>query len=216
MIKKILLYGLLCIGIISIVGCALNKAPQKRLYLLNYEPEQLENRLNASPYPFTIRIRQFNIDEAYDRSQIVYRKNAFEMGYYYYRIWAIKPTAMVADLIHNHFETVNLVRHVVRRLDEGFRPDYELRGTIEALEEYDSEEVWFAHFAIRMKLVRLADEKIVYSKSFNKRKQLSHHTPKQVVKELSRMLDYFMSEAITEIDKVLLNEYKTQIKTQQK
>jgi ABC-type uncharacterized transport system auxiliary subunit len=188
-----------------LAGCA--SAPVKQYYTLNYIAEPMSRRINPSPYPYTIRIKKLDIEEAYARPQIVYRKSPFEMQYYFYRVWAVKPVDMVSDLIEKHMASANIVSHVVRRLDEGAKPDYELSGKIEAIEEYDNESVWFAHFAIRLQLTRLSDDQIVYSRRFDDRKQVFQREPESVVREMSRIMDVRVSQALMDIDAVLAREY---------
>jgi ABC-type uncharacterized transport system auxiliary subunit len=188
-----------------LAGCG--AAPVKKFYMLNYVPEPLSERLNVNPYPYTIRIKEFAIEKAYDQQSIVYRTSAYEMGRYFYRAWAVNPTNMFVDLIQKHFDAVNLVSHAVRRLDEGGKPDYELNGIIEAIEQYESEENWFAHLAFRLSLVRIADNRVVYSRDFDSHKQVPNRDPIDVVRELSRIMDVQISQAIHDIDVVLMREY---------
>ncbi len=186
-------------------GCA--SVPEKSYYILNYEPEPLTGRRYNGPYPFVIRVKTFEIEEAYARPQIVYRKSPFQLQYYFYRVWAVKPEDMITDLMVKHLTSVGLVSQVVRRFDEGAKPNYELTGAIEAIEEYDSDEVWFAHIAFRLRLVRLSDARTVYTRRFDSRKQVFQKDPEYVVRELSRIVDILMNQAIHDMDQVLAREY---------
>ena len=120
-------------ALVVLAGCA--KIQVKQYYLLNYTPASERDRLNPGPYPCTIRLKDFDIEEAYSRPQIVYRQSPFQRCYYVYRVWAVKPERMITDLLHKHLLGANLVSNVVRRFDEGNRPDYELSGIVEAIEE---------------------------------------------------------------------------------
>jgi ABC-type uncharacterized transport system auxiliary subunit len=186
-------------------GCA--TVPIKHYYILNYLPSTTTERLNPAPYPCTIRLRDFSIEDAYNRPQIVYRQSPFQLQYYAYRVWAVKPTRMVTDLVHKHLVTRGLVSSVTRRFDEGPKPDYELSGVIEALEEYDSEELWFAHLALRMNLVRISDGQSVYTRRFDIRKRVYKHAPENVVRELSALMEFVMTQAARDIDRRFLKEY---------
>ena len=183
------------------------KIPIKKFYIINYEPEPLLDRKMTGPYPITIRIKDFSIERAYAKQEIVYRKSPYELQYYYYRVWAVKPTQMITDMIQKHIAATGLVSQVVRRLDEGKTPDYELTGTIEAIEEYDSEEIWFAHLAIRMELTRMKDKRVVYYRRFDKRKRVHQHEPEYVINVLSQIMDFIMTQALHDIDVVLGKEY---------
>jgi uncharacterized lipoprotein YmbA len=186
-------------------GCA--TLPIKQYYVLNYLPSTQRERASASPYPCTIRLRDFGIEEAYNRPQVVYRQSPFELRYYYYRVWAVKPTRMITDLVYKHLLTDNLASSVIRRFDEGPKPDFELTGMIEAIDEYDSEELWFAHLAIRLNLQRVSDGSSLYTRRFDLRKRVYEHKPENVIREMSSLLEFIMTQAMRDIDARLAKEY---------
>ncbi|MGD9200427.1 MAG: ABC-type transport auxiliary lipoprotein family protein [Chitinispirillia bacterium] len=196
--------GLLLLCFI-LLQCA--SIPVKKYYVINYEPVPMTSRLSPNPYPCVIRIKEFDIEEAYSRPQIVYRKSPYELLYYYFRVWAVKPTKMITDMVEKHLVSTGLVSHVVRRFDEGFKPDYELTGNIEALEEYDNEDIWWAHLSIRFEFTRLRDRQIIYSQSFDKRKRVFQYNPEDVIRELSQTMDFIMSQVLNDIDSALAKEY---------
>jgi hypothetical protein len=99
-----------------------------------------------------------------------------------------------------------MVNHVVQRYDEDIKPDYELTGAIEALEEYDSDQLWFAHLAMRLSLTRLSDGVVLYSRQFDNRKKVFRYSPEAVVQELSAILEFIMVQGIHDIDAVLAKE----------
>ncbi|MCU0609035.1 MAG: ABC-type transport auxiliary lipoprotein family protein [Chitinispirillaceae bacterium] len=192
----------------TLAGCTFfAKIPSKQYFVMNYVVSSMKTRLNPVAYPFTIRLRDFNIEEAYNRPQIVYRQSPFELQYYYYRVWAVKPTRMIADLVYKHLSSSGIVTSVIRRLDEGPHPDYELSGNVEALEEYDSQELWFAHVAIRITLNRASDGTTIYSRRFDLRKRVYMHTPENVIKELSSLMEYIMTQTVLDLDLVFAKEY---------
>ena len=143
-LRRVLL--LACAALAVAVCCG--KIPIKQYYVLNYVPMRSAGRLLANPYPFTVRLKELDIEDAYNRSQIVYRQSPYELRYYFYKLWAVSPKKMITDLIQKHLESINFVSHIIRRYDEGLKPNYELSGVIEALEEYDSDQLWYAHLAI--------------------------------------------------------------------
>lgn len=199
--------GYLCFLLLLFGGCA--KPLVKQYYMLNYQLEELAERLYEEPYPFTVRLRPFDVEKVYAKSNIVYRKSPYELEYYSAHHWAVRPTDMLTDLIYTHLEAIALVDAAVRRLDERGNPDYELVGTILAIEEYDSEETWFAHLKMSMSLVRLSDEAVVYNRIFDQRKIVEIHDPLYVVRTLSELTDYFASMLMKDLDSVLYDEFQT-------
>ena len=194
----------LCSGCGSLFG----KVPVKQYYVMNYVPSVDTGNSVGRAYPYTLRLRELDIEEAYARTQLVYRQSPFELRYYTYKFWAVKPNRMVTDLIRNHIVSSNLVNHVVLRYDESHKPDYELSGNIEAIEEYDSDQLWFAHLALRLSLVRLSDGTAIYSRQFDNRKKVFRYSPEAVVQELSAILEYIMNQAVNDMDTVFAEEKK--------
>jgi ABC-type uncharacterized transport system auxiliary subunit len=205
---SLLSLSVLLIGIGMMGGCS--PTPLKRNYLLNYLPVTRENRLRPSAYPFVLRLKEFDIEEAYARPQIVYRKSAYELQYYYYQVWAVKPTRMITDLVHKHLLRDNLVSTLIRRYDEGGKPDYELSGLIEAIEEYDSDQIWFAHLAMRFTLVRSSDGRVLYNRRFDNRKRVFENNPEHVIREMSQIMEFITNQLIHDMDVVLAREYGLQ------
>lgn len=207
MIRYRLLSGIAAAAALAVTAPGCGSIPTKQFYVLNYLPSAAWNRSNPAPYPYTIRLREFDIEEAYNRPQIIYRQSPFELQYYIYRVWAVKPTRMLSDLAYKHLLTSRLVSSVIRRFDEGPKPDYELSGIIEAIEEYDSEELWFAHLAINMNLTRISDGSLVYTRRFDLRKRVFQHKPEFVIRELSALMEYVMTQATHDIDIKLAGDF---------
>jgi hypothetical protein len=114
---------------------------------------------------------------------------------------------MISDLMYKHLVTANLVAGVIRRFDEGLKPEYELSGMIEALDEYDSQELWFSHIALRITLTRISDGSSLYTQRFDLRKRVFEHKPENVIRELSSLMEFIMTQAIRDIDMKLAKEF---------
>jgi ABC-type uncharacterized transport system auxiliary subunit len=196
---------LLCASLALCIRCG--TLPLRQYYVLNYiSTGSTGPKESQAAYPFTVRLKDLDIEDAYARPQIVYRQSPFELRYYVYKLWAVKPSRMVTDLVYKHFVSSNLVSHVIRRYDEGLKPDYELAGTVEAIEEYDSDELWFAHFALRFALTRLSDGRVVYTRQFDNRKQVYKYSPEAVVQEMSAILEFIMDQLVQDVNVVLAKE----------
>jgi len=189
----------------AIVGCA--KMPSKQYYVLNYVPQPMTQRTMPNPYACVVRLKEFSIEDAYNRTQIVYRLSPYELRYYNYRMWAVKPTRMITDLVFKHLNAMELVGGIVRRFDEGRKPDFEISGSIEALEEYDSEDLLFAHIAIRINLTRLSDGANLYSRHFDVRKKVFRREADFVIREMSQIMEFILTQATADIDAKLAVEF---------
>ena len=194
---------LCCVGCSSIFG----KVTIKQYYVLNYVPSSPDAAsIVKAPYPFTLRVRDFDIEEAYARPQIVYRQNPYELLYYGSKLWAVKPNRMITDLVRKQLVSSGLVSHIVRRYDEGFSPDFELSGLVEAIEEYDSDQLWFAHLAMRLTLTRNSDGRVMYSRQFDNRKKVFRYSPEAIVQELSAILEFILNQSMRDMNAIFAKE----------
>jgi ABC-type uncharacterized transport system, auxiliary component len=194
----------LCASLALCLDCG--TLPIRQYYVLNFVSANSAAARANGAYPCIVRLKDLDIEDAYARQQIVYRQSPFELRYYIYKLWAVKPSRMVTDLVYKHLVSSNLVRHVTRRFDEGLKPDYELAGTIEAVEEYDSDELWFAHLALRFSLIRLSDGRTVYTRDFDNRKRVYKYSPESVVQEMSAILDFIMGQVVQDLDEVFAKD----------
>jgi ABC-type uncharacterized transport system auxiliary subunit len=187
--------------LLALTGCA--RPLIKNYYILNYEPDTLTTRKSETPYEKTIRLRPFAIEKIYAKPNIIYRESPYELSFYNDHLWAVRPVDMVSDLIFNHLESINLVKTAVRRIDEKTAPDYELWGSILAIEEYDSDDFWYAHLKIMAILNDYKTGKTIYSRVFDHTRKVESKTPIAVVKTLSEIMDFIASTLMTDLDKVL-------------
>jgi len=198
--------------VLLIFGCA--RPLRKYFYVLNYVPDKLESRRSETPYPVSIRLRPLSIEKAYARANIVYRVNPFQLDYYSNHLWAVRPVDMITDLIFSHLESIRLVETLVRRLDEQGAPDYELSGTILALEEYDSGDTWYAHLRISMVLTDFRTGRAVYSRIFDKTRIVEQQTQLAVVMALSQTMDFIASLLMRDLDDFLFEATRTNLESE--
>ena len=206
--RKILTASAALLIFIAIFGCV--KPLAKKFYMLNYTPDRLSQRNSSTPYSIIIRLRPFLIEKAYAKPNIVYRRGAYEFDYYPDHLWAVRPADMVTDLLYSHLEGIKLIETLVRRLDEKGTPDYELSGTILAIEEYDSDDTWYARLKISFVLLDFKTGTAVYSRVFDQTREVTDKKPLGVVKVLSEIMDYTASLLVTDLDNFL---YETTQKT---
>lgn len=151
-----------------------------------------------TPVAGSLRIRDLEITPAYDKDKIVYRFSPYQFQYYNYMLWAVKPNKMVSELIVRHMEQVGLFKVVSRDYGET-RPEYELSGTLEAIEELDSGDEWFAHLAFSLRLTRYRDEVVIWSRRVDAKKRVYNKAPVYVAKALSQLMEEQMGQVVEEL-----------------
>jgi len=191
---------LACAMVILLIGC-FGRAIESRYYQLDYVPTPKE-MLNGTVYPYTVRVRDFDIAEVYKRNNIVYRQSPYQLHFYNYEMWAVKPEYMIADILFRHLDASKIFLDVRRSID-ATEPDFTVHGTVRALEEYDNQDEWYAHLAMNMNLQDNRTKKIVWSREWAYRKKVSNFEPIYVVRGLSELLELINNEAIADIDSVM-------------
>jgi len=194
--KKILI----CAITMLLLGC-FGRFIESKYYQLDYVPTPKE-MLNKISYPFTVRVKDFDVAEVYRRNNIVYRQSPYQLHFYNYEMWAVKPEYMVADMLFRHLDAAKIFSEVRRSIDVD-EPDFTIHGTVRALEEYDNQDEWYAHLAMNMNLQENRTKKVLWSREWAYRKKVSNLEPIYVVRGLSELLELINNEAIADIDSVM-------------
>ncbi len=189
-----------------LAGCFFAKPQVTQYYVLDYLPTPPKERLEKGPYPFVLRVRDCTIAEAYRRSQIVYRASANQMQFYGLHLWAVDPDRMINDLAIKHLKAARLFDNVTRSV-ENYVPDFFLSCDIQAVEEYDSKEQWYAHLAVEYQLENAKTNQVVWKKLYDLRKTVPQQEPVYIVRELSFLLES-ANDRLTQELEVVLDEAK--------
>lgn len=194
----------LCVVSSALFGCVGGGSGIQRTYFSFKAPTEASVERYVRPrYPVQIRIRRFDTPTAYDRQEIVYRSSAYELRYYWYRLWVTKPKRMLTELVGAYLRASNLVSEVVYDIAERL-PDYVLESEITAIEEINaSDGRWFAHLGMRFSLQRFESRKIVWQHDFDVRKPVYTRDPIHVVKVLSDIYEEQMAVVVERMDRYL-------------
>lgn len=188
-------------------GCFFGKTPETRYYTLDYVPAPAPARLERGPYPYTVRLRETTIAEAYRRSQIVYRQSAYQMQFYSYHLWAVDPERMIGDLLFKHMRAARLFDNVTR-VAESTTPDFQLTSDVRAIEEYDSPDRWYAHLAIEYQLIDEKTGQVLWKQIYDLRAPVPQQEPVFVVRELAALTSIIHDRVVDELEPVLQEAQK--------
>jgi ABC-type uncharacterized transport system auxiliary subunit len=184
-------------------GCFFGgRSPDTRYYTLDYAPAPTPERLARGPFPFTVRLREPTIAEAYRRSQIVYRQSAYQMQFYAYNLWAVDPERMIGDLLFKHMRAARLFENVTR-VAEVVPADFLITCDVLAIEEFDGPDRWYAHLAIEYQLVDEKSGAILWKQLYDFRKAVPQQAPVYVVRELATLLSLIHDRVVEEVEPVL-------------
>ena len=183
-------------------GCFFGRTVETKYYALDYIPSPKPERLQKGPYPFSVRLRDPTMAEAYKRSQIVYRQSAYQMQFYAYHLWVTDPDRMIGDLLLKHLRTARLFENASRSV-EATPPDFQLTTDVQAIEEYDGPNTWYAHLAIEYQLLDDSTGTVVWKQQYDLRKAVAAQEPVFVVRELTALLESVNDQLVVDLEKVL-------------
>ncbi|MBN2496993.1 MAG: membrane integrity-associated transporter subunit PqiC [Deltaproteobacteria bacterium] len=198
--------GIWLAGTILILVAACSMVPENTYFTMAYTlvPEQTEP---ARPLPVSVRVRELEVTPAYDKERIVYRFSPYEYKYYNYMLWAVKPQRMVTEMMIRHFEDARLFANISREFGD-IRPDYELSGVLQAIEEIDSGDEWYAHIEFTLRVSRYSDGAVIWSHRVDAKKKVYNKSPVYVVKALSELMEAEMTKIVDELRTLLSGQQR--------
>lgn len=199
---NLLRHSALAAALLLLSGCFFGRTVETQYYMLDYIPTPPPERLQKGPYPFSVRLRDPTLAEAYKRSQIVYRQSAYQMQFYAFHLWVVDPDRMIGDLLIKHLRAARLFE-VVSRTVESTPPDFQLTTDVQAIEEYDGPETWYAHLAIEYQLIHDKTGVVVWKKLYDVRKAVEAQEPVFVVRGLTALLENVNDDLVKDLEDVL-------------
>lgn len=172
---------------------------QRRYYTLISPAREIPT---TSRYPVDVWLRETDVAPVVNRPQVVYRITPTELQYYNLEYWADRPARMVTQSLERALRTSGIFRSVSPRL--GTRaPEYTFESTIQAMEQLDGGEVWYAHLAMDFRLVRFDGDAVIWRKSFDERRPVNTKDVGLTVRALSEILTEQLDISMREVDAVL-------------
>ncbi len=180
--------------------------PQRRFYDFSAEPVRNSLERSERPYAVQVQVKPFDVQRAYNRMEIIFRRDEYELHRDPLHNWITRPGDLFTDAIQQYLRQANLFTYIGD--DRDFydrRPDYVLSGTVKALERFDSGDIWAAHLALSMELVRQEDALVIWQKDFDEERQVFFPAMKHTVAAFSQILSQQMETSMREIDFIFLN-----------
>lgn len=186
----------------GLVGCG--RAPARSYYTLTYPIEQ--GRFTDS-VDVTVRVKEIDLRESYRRSEIVLRPDRHELRYDRARRWSERPQKMITALLVDHLRASNLVRQVDEKVAQT-PAQYTLSAEVEAIEEVQAGDQALARLAMNLRLVRFADDTVVWTYRFDARRpvgEVERNTTRSTVRALSEILQAQFDLALDDLRIYLAN-----------
>lgn len=157
----------------------------------------------AQPTGKRVQVRKFTIDQAYQRNNIVYRESAYDFSFYDLDLWASRPEYMVMQVAGQYLEKSGLFATVETKASA--KPDFELLGHIEAIEEVDEGSSQYARLAMQLTFRKTESETPLWQGTFDEKMSMDSREPKVTAQTVSKLLSQFMEKAIEGISQSSLS-----------
>ncbi len=190
----------------SLLSGCMTKSIQRQYFILDYNPVLRDSSLTLEkPLPYRVQVQTMKIPRTFDRVNIVVRYSSHRLDYYRYQLWAIRPQIIISDLIARHIQNYHIFESCQREfLDE--RPDFEIVGSIDAIEKFDNPNYTAAHLAMKLYLRTFDGYEAVLTHEFDRveempvfsmelfAKKLSDIVQQETDKFIRKMIDYFKNQ----------------------
>lgn len=185
----------LLVGGLSLGGCFGAVQNLRSYYVLAGDPA---TKAEEATIKGSVRVRNMDADAVYEKFQIVVRRNPYELRYSDLHVWAVKPNQMISDIIAKTLADSGTFEDVQRALGDT-RPDFTLGGELNAMEIYDSDDLWYAHLALSLRLTRFDDGAQLWSMTYDQRKLVESKSHAHAVRALSELLSACVRQAVVEM-----------------
>ena len=164
-----------------------------------YYTVAVENTGSASNAQGTARlqVRKFTIGQAYQRNNIVYRESAYDFMFYDLDLWASRPEQMLQQVTAEYLMKSGLFASVDTRAST--KPDFELAGHIDAIEEIDEGSSQYAHLTLTLTFRKADSDAPLWEKRYDERESVSNREPRLVAEAVSKLLAKYMEDALENI-----------------
>jgi len=142
----------------------------------------------------TVQIRKFTIDPAYQRSNIVYRESNYTFMFYDLDLWASRPDQMLLKAGTKYIEQSGLFA----KGSKAAKPDYEILGNIDAIEEVDEGSSRYGHLDVTLTF-RKTEGATLFEKEYDEKLAMDGSEPEHVAKAVSRLYGRFMEDFLKNV-----------------
>jgi len=200
------LNSLLCsamfVSALMLSGCGQSATADRKYYIID---TVREGKPAAVHRDATLRVRRFNVDEAYATKQLVYRLDEFQYESDYYHQFLVLPGVMITEETRDWLANSGLFGRVTA-VGSRLESTYLLEGNVIALyADFTQKSAPQAVMEIRFFLLvgPDANESVALSETYRASSPLSDKTAEAVVEALSKSLENILARLEADVEKVL-------------
>jgi uncharacterized lipoprotein YmbA len=172
----------LLIELVALSGCAKVRYPD---YYALKVPNPVDPSRDAGRISASLAVREFRAPQYLRQGSIVYRPDSEQIAFYNYHRWAEDPRQSVTNTI---MRKLKQVFNSVEAYDGRTGADFLLTGSLDHLEEVDSESSVSVEVEVSGKLQNVKTGYVIWSDTSFKASQVTQRSLPAVVAEMSRDL----------------------------
>jgi uncharacterized lipoprotein YmbA len=170
------------IALVALGGCAKVRYPD--YYALKL-PSPVSVPLDFARIPASVAVREFRAPQYLRQGSIVYRPESEQIAFYNYHRWAEDPRQSVTNTV---VRELNQVFESVEVYDGRTGAEFLFTGSLDRLEEVDSERSVSVEVEISAKLQNVKTGSVMWSGTSSKTSEVNQRSVPAVVAEISRDL----------------------------
>lgn len=168
-------------------------------YVLQYPPPALAK---LRPLDTGIQVKLFAVDQAIDRTAMVYKVNPYRTGTYWYNRWRANPGYLVTDYLTRDLRDSKLFTAVFSYNLAG-PARFSLEGGVVDFQEDDSPGLWHAALTLNVTLLDTDKEniaeKVMFQRRYETREPMPTKTPQGLAEAMSRAMQKLSQQIIDDV-----------------
>ena len=180
----------------TLTGCLGGSTEPSRYYTITAESISTSGASSDA----RIHVKKFTIDPAYQRSNIVYRESPYDFMFYDLDLWATRPEQMLTQVTGEYLIKSNLFKSV--DLKPMSKPDFELLGNVDAIEEIDEGSSQYAHLAVQLTFRKVGEDAPLWEKRYDERESMNKRDAHSAAEAISKLYAKYMQDALANIANV--------------
>ena len=180
----------------TLTGCLGGSTEPSRYYTVSAESISVAGATSDT----RVHVKKFTIDPAYQRTNIVYRESPYDFMFYDLDLWATRPEQMLTQVAGEYLVKSNMFKSV--DLKPMGKPDFELLGNVDAIEEIDEGSSQEAHLAVQLTFRKVGEDAPLWEKRYDERQSMSKRDAHSAAEALSKLYAKYMQDALENIAKV--------------
>ena len=180
----------------TLTGCLGGSTEPSRYYTITAESISTSGATSEA----RIHVKKFTIDPAYQRSNIVYRESPYDFMFYDLDLWATRPEQMLTQVTGEYLIKSNLFKSV--DLKPMSKPEFEILGNVDAIEEIDEGSSQYAHLAVQLTFRKVGEDAPLWEKRYDERESMGKRDAHSAAEAISKLYAKYMQDALASIASV--------------